>query len=348
MPEHIQELIITKPDDFHVHLRDGEALKQTVPASARQFGRSIIMPNLVPPIITVKDALSYQNRILANIPKSSGFCPLMTLYLTDKTSIETIEQARSSGLIIACKLYPAGATTHSDAGVTQIDHIMPILKKMAEVSVPLLIHGEVTSPDIDIFDREAVFIEKFLTPLTKKIPTLKIVLEHITTKQAVQFVIDAPQNVAATLTPQHLGYNRNHMLAGGIRPHLYCLPVLKRQEHQLALQEAATSGNPKFFLGTDSAPHILNKKESACGCAGCYSAYAAIELYTEIFDELGQLDRLENFSSHFGADFYGIPRNKEKIRLIKKSWQAPHFVPFDKSNVVPLRAGEMLQWQLSS
>jgi dihydroorotase len=346
MSEQLQTLSLTRPDDFHVHLRDDSILKQTVPASARQFGRCIVMPNLVPPVTIAKQATAYRNRILANIPKNLHFTPLMTLYLTDQTTPKHIDDALATGHIPACKLYPAGATTNSDAGVTRLEHLIPTLERMAELGMPLLIHGEVTQDNVDIFDREAIFIDKILLPLTKQLPSLKVVLEHITTRHAVEFVTEATDCVAATITPQHLMYNRNHMLVGGIHPHLYCLPILKRDIHQQALQKAATSGNPKFFLGTDSAPHAINKKESCCGCAGCYSSFAAIELYTEIFDQLGHLDKLEAFASHFGADFYGIERNIDNIQLIKKPWKAPSSLDFGENQVIPLRAGEWLQWQM--
>lgn len=342
----MNELTITRPDDWHLHLRDNEFLTQTVPASARYFGRAIIMPNLVPPVTTIDDAAAYQARITAATPTSSQFKPLMTLYLTDNTSPEDIQKAVDSKIVVACKLYPAGATTNSDSGVTDIEKMKPTLEKMAELGLPLLIHGEVTTDDIDIFDREKIFIEHTLEPLVNSIPTLKIVLEHITTKQAVEFVTHAPDRIAATITPHHLAYNRNHMLVGGIRPHFYCLPILKRNEHQVALQQAATSGNPKFFLGTDSAPHAQNKKETACGCAGCYSAFAAIELYAETFEALGALDKLEGFASHFGPDFYGLPRNQDTITLVKSEWQAPENLTFGDTVVIPLRAGTALEWKV--
>lgn len=343
----MNELTITRPDDWHLHLRDNEFLNQTVPATARYFGRAIIMPNLVPPVTTMNEAIAYKSRISAATPSSSQFKPLMTLYLTDNTSPNDIQDAIDSDVVVACKLYPAGATTNSDSGVTDIEKIKPTLEKMADVGLPLLIHGEVTTDDIDIFDREKVFIENTLGPLVDSIPTLKIVVEHITTKQAVEFVMNAPDRVAATITPHHLLYNRNHMLVGGIRPHFYCLPILKRNEHQLALQQAAISGNPKFFLGTDSAPHAQDKKETACGCAGCYSAFAAIELYAEAFEALGALDKLEGFASHFGPDFYGLPRNTDTITLVKTPWQAPESLVFGDTVVIPLRAGTRIDWKVS-
>jgi len=343
----MNELIITRPDDWHLHLRDNEYLAQTVPASSRYFGRAIIMPNLVPPVTNIDEAIAYKNRIQAAIPSSSQFKPLMTLYLTDKTTPTDIQNAVDSGEIVACKLYPAGATTNSDSGVTDISKMTPTLEKMAELGLPLLIHGEVTTDDIDIFDREKIFVDKTLAPLIENIPSLKVVLEHITTKQAAQFVHDAPERVAATITPHHLLYNRNHMLVGGIRPHLYCLPILKRNEHQLALQQAAISGSHKFFLGTDSAPHAQNRKEAACGCAGCYSAFAAIELYAEAFEQLNALDKLEGFASHFGPDFYGLPRNSDTITLVKSEWQAPDALTFGDTEVIPLRAGTSLSWKVA-
>ena len=342
----MKELTITRPDDWHLHLRDNEFLSQTVPASGRYFGRAIIMPNLVPPVTTMEEAIAYKKRITDATPASSQFKPLMTLYLTDNTSPDDIQAAVESGTVTACKLYPAGATTNSDSGVTDISKLKPTLQKMAELGLPLLIHGEVTTDDIDIFDREKVFVENTLEPLVNSIPTLKVVLEHITTKQAVDFVTNAPNRVAATITPHHLLYNRNHMLVGGIRPHFYCLPILKRNEHQAALQQAAISGNPKFFLGTDSAPHAQDKKETACGCAGCYSAFAAIELYAEAFESLGALDKLEGFASHFGPDFYGLPRNRDTITLVKSEWQAPENLTFGDTVVIPLRAGTTLDWKV--
>ncbi len=343
----MNELTITRPDDWHLHLRDNEYLNQTVPASARYFGRAIVMPNLVPPVTTMDDAIAYKSRIIKAIPTTSAFKPLMTLYLTDNTTPVDIQNAVDSGEVVACKLYPAGATTNSDSGVTNISNMTPTLEKMAELGLPLLIHGEVTTDDVDIFDREKVFIDSTLRPLVENIPSLKIVLEHITTRQAVEFVTEAPARIGATITPHHLQYNRNHMLVGGIRPHLFCLPILKRNEHQLALQQAAISGNPKFFLGTDSAPHAQGKKEAACGCAGCYSAFAAIELYAETFEELGALDKLEGFASHFGPDFYGLPRNNDTITLVKSEWQAPETLPFGDTDVIPLRAGTMLRWKVA-
>lgn len=340
------ELRITRPDDWHVHLRDGLVLADTVPATARYFGRAIVMPNLVPPVMTTEQALAYKERILEHIPAGSSFNPLMVLYLTDRTEPAEIERAKASGQVVACKLYPAGATTNSDSGVTQLEHIYPVLEKMAEVGLPLLVHGEVTHSDVDIFDREKAFIDQKLLPLTERFPTLRLVLEHITTAEAAQFVLSANDNVGATITVQHLMYNRNHMLVGGIRPHFFCLPILKRNIHQQALQEVAISGNPKFFLGTDSAPHARSAKESACGCAGCYTAPAALELYAEVFEELGALDKLEGFASHFGADFYKLPRNTDTVTLVKEDWELPEEYAFGDTRIVPLRAGSTVRWRV--
>ncbi len=343
----MQTLTLIRPDDWHLHLRDGAALATTVAHSARQFARAIIMPNLKIPVTTTELALAYRDRILAAIPDGLAFSPLMTLYLTDDTSIDEIQRAGNSKQIIALKLYPAGATTHSTSGVTDIEQTYSVLEQMIEFNMPLLIHGEVTDPSIDIFDREKVFIEQHLEPLTRRYPELKIVLEHITTKDAVEYVEDGDSTLAATITAHHLLLNRNAMLVGGIHPHHYCLPVLKRETHRQALITAATSGNPKFFLGTDSAPHTTSSKESACGCAGIYTAHAAIELYTEIFDEANALDKLEGFTSHFGPDFYGIPRNKESVSLIKRPWTSPDEYSFGEEGVLrPFRAGETLQWTL--
>ncbi len=342
----MQQITLTRPDDWHLHLRDGAAMADVVAHSASVFSRAIIMPNLQPPVTTAEQALNYRQRILDALPEGSDFEPLMTLYLTDRTSADDIREARASGLISAAKLYPAGATTNSDSGVTDIQHIIPALQAMADLGMPLLVHGEVTRPEIDIFDREAVFIDEILEPLHRRLPALKIVLEHITTEQAVAFVRDNNDRIAATITAHHLLYNRNDMLVGGIRPHLYCLPVLKRNRHQLALIEAATSGNPKFFLGTDSAPHARGDKESACGCAGCYTALAALPLYAEAFEQAGALDRLEGFASHFGPAFYGMPRNRDQLTLIKEAWTVPASCRFGDRELVPLRAGETVQWQV--
>ena len=340
------KITLTRPDDFHLHFRDGALLADTVPATAKAFARAIVMPNLKPPVTTADQAASYKQRILAHIPEGSGFQPLMTLYLTDKTSPEIVRQAWAGGDVYALKLYPAGATTNSDDGVTALENIYPALETMIECNLPLLVHGEVTDPDIDIFDREKVFIERHLQPLSERYPELKIVMEHITTADAAAFVRESGANVAATITPQHLLYNRNHMLVGGIKPHYYCLPILKRNIHQEALIQAATSGSPKFFLGTDSAPHTRETKESSCGCAGCYSAFGALELYAEVFDQAEALDRLEGFASHYGADFYGLSRNTEIIVLEKKIHEIPDSLPMGGSKVVPLKAGEHLQWTL--
>ncbi|NTS77644.1 dihydroorotase [Catenovulum sp. SM1970] len=336
-------LTITRPDDWHIHLRDGDQLKDTVRDVSRYMGRAIIMPNLVPPATTTERALAYYDRIMAEKPQGN-FEPLMVLYLTDQTSPEEIRQAKASGKVFACKLYPAGATTNSDSGVTDIENVYPALKAMQEEGILLLIHGEVTDSSIDIFDREKVFIETKLSKIVTDFPDLKIVLEHITTKDAAEFVASAGDNVAATITAHHLLYNRNHMLAGGIRPHYYCLPILKRNLHQEALIKAATSGSKKFFLGTDSAPHLKDKKEASCGCAGSYTAHAAIELYAEAFEEAGALDKLEAFASFNGPDFYGLPRNTDTITLIKEAWNVPESYPLGNDVVVPIRAGEKIDW----
>lgn len=339
------QITLIRPDDWHIHLRDGTALQQTVLDAAKVFGRAIIMPNLVPPIKNTEQALAYKQRIIAARPNNSHFEPLMTLYLTDNTSRQDIKTAKQSGIVYAAKLYPAGATTNSDSGVTSLEGVYPILECMAEESLPLLVHGEVTRSDIDIFDREKYFIDEQLSKLVKQLPHLKIVLEHITTQEAVDFVTTAPVNIAATITAHHLLYNRNHMLVGGIRPHYYCLPILKRNIHQQALIKAATSGNPKFFLGTDSAPHPQHSKETACGCAGCYTAHAAIELYAEAFDRANALDKLENFASYFGPNFYGLAVNKDTITLVRKNWLVPATLPFGEKQIIPLRAGETIHWQ---
>jgi dihydroorotase len=338
-------LTITRPDDWHVHLRDGEALNNTVADISRYFGRAIIMPNLVPPVTNAELATQYHQRIMAANP-SKEFQPLMVLYLTDKTTAEDIKAAKASGIVYAAKLYPAGATTNSSSGVTNVDNIAPVLAAMEEVNMPLLVHGEVTDHDIDIFDREAIFIDTILRPLVAKYPTLKIVLEHITTKNAVDFVKEASDNVAATITVHHLLFNRNHMLVGGIRPHFYCLPILKRNTHQHALIEAATSGSEKFFLGTDSAPHPQGAKEAACGCAGAYTAHAAIELYAEAFEQAGALDKLEGFASLNGPKFYNLPVNSDKITLVKQAWNVPATMAFGGDVVVPIRADEIIAWQV--
>jgi dihydroorotase len=339
-------LTLARPDDWHLHLRDGEALAAVAAASARVFSRAIVMPNLKPPVTTVTAAGAYRARIVAALPAGARFAPLMTLYLTDATSPAEIARAKASGFIHACKYYPAGATTHSAAGVTKIDNAWPVFAAMEREGVVLCVHGEVTDPEVDVFDRERVFVERHLARIAEEFPALRIVVEHATTREAVQFVQAAPRNVAATITPQHLLYSRNAMLAGFIRPHLFCMPILKREAHRQALLAAATSGDPGFFLGTDSAPHARHAKESACGCAGCFSAPAAIELYAEAFDAAGALDKLEGFASFHGADFYGLPRNADTITLERVAWQVPAQVAFGADTVVPLRAGESVAWRL--
>ncbi len=340
------QITLTRPDDWHLHLRDGAALACVVAHTARQFRRAIIMPNLKPPVTDTAAALAYRKRILAALPAGTDFEPLMTLYLTDNTEPAEIARARHSGVVQAVKLYPAGATTHSDAGVSDIEKTWPALEAMQEAGMPLLVHGEVTDPEVDIFDREAVFVERVLIPLTRRFPRLKVVLEHITTRQGVDFVLNAPPNIAGTLTAHHLLLNRNAMFSGGIRPHHYCLPVLKREQHRQALLEAATSGHPRLFLGTDSAPHQRAAKESACGCAGLYTAHAAMELYAEAFESAGALDKLEAFASFFGPDFYGLPRNTGTLSLQKQDWQVPPSYPLADGKLVPMRAGEYLHWRL--
>lgn len=340
------ELKLIRPDDWHLHLRDDALMRSVLPDTARQFARAIIMPNLRPPVTTTAQALAYRERILAALPAGMSFQPLMTLYLTDNTSAEEIRRARESGFVHAVKYYPAGATTNSDAGVTNLRKAYPALEEMQRCGMPLLVHGEVTDPAVDVFDREAVFIERVLQPLLHDLPDLRVIFEHITTADAAQYVKDAPANIAATLTVHHLLYNRNAMFAGGMRPHYFCLPVLKRETHRQALLAAATGGSPKFFLGTDSAPHAQHTKENACGCAGIYSAHAAIELYAEAFEQAGALDKLEAFASFFGADFYGLPRNTEVIKLCREESQVPATLGFGEHRLVPLRAGEMLKWKL--
>ena len=340
------ELTLTRPDDWHLHVRDADALHSVVPHTARQFARAIIMPNLQPPVTTTEQALAYRERILAAVPAGCDFNPLMTLYLTDNTAPAEIARARASGLVQAVKLYPAGATTHSDAGVTDIANTHAALEAMQEHGLPLLVHAEVTDPAIDVFDREAVFIERHLAPLTERFPALRVVLEHVTTRDGIEFVSAATDSIAATITAHHLLLNRNAMFRGGMQPHAYCLPVLKREVHRQALMAAATSGNPKFFLGTDSAPHARERKETACGCAGIYTAHAALELYAEAFEQAGALDRLEGFASHFGPDFYGLPRNADSITLEQVDWQVPDSYPLGDSSVVPMYAGELLHWRL--
>ncbi|MDW8336922.1 MAG: dihydroorotase [Tepidimonas sp.] len=340
-------LTLIRPDDWHVHLRDGAALATTVPHTAAQFARAIVMPNLKPPVTSAAQAAAYRQRILAAVPAGVTFEPLMTLYLTDNLPPQEIERARAAG-VVAVKLYPAGATTNSDAGVTDLRRTYRTLEAMQRHGVLLLVHGEVTDADIDIFDREAVFIERVLEPLRRDFPALKIVLEHITTREAVQYVTEAGPNLAATITAHHLLYNRNAMLVGGIRPHHYCLPVLKRETHRQALLAAATSGHPRFFLGTDSAPHAAHLKEHACGCAGCYTAPAALELYAEAFEAAGALDKLEGFASLHGADYYGLPRNTQRITLRRQAWTLPERYAFGEAEVKPLRAGETLRWRVQA
>ena len=342
----IDRLTLLRPDDWHIHLRDGALLPRTVADAARTFARAIIMPNLVPPVRNAAEADQYRQRILDARPAESSFQPLMVLYLTDQTSAADIHNAVKSGFVHAAKLYPAGATTNSDSGVTSLEAIYPALEAMSDVGMPLLVHGEVTHADVDIFDREKRFIDDQLVGLVNRFPNLKVVFEHITTADAAQFVREASDKIAATITAHHLLYNRNHMLAGGIRPHFYCLPILKRNTHQEALLDAATSGSAKFFLGTDSAPHAQNAKEISCGCAGCYTAYAAIELYAEAFEQRNALDKLEGFASHFGADFYQLPRNQDTITLVREPWTAPSSLTFGEQQLIPLRAGETLNWRI--
>jgi dihydroorotase len=342
----MQQLTMLRPDDWHLHLRDGALMRSVLPDTARQFARAIVMPNLRPPVTATAQALAYRERILAALPAGMAFEPLMTLYLTDNTSAEEIRKAKQSGMIHAVKLYPAGATTNSDAGVTDLRKTYAALEEMQRCDMPLLVHGEVTDPAVDVFDRESVFIARILQPLLRDLPELRVVFEHITTADAAQFVAEAADNIAATITAHHLLYNRNAMLVGGIRPHYYCLPLLKRETHREALVIAATSGSKKFFLGTDSAPHAQHTKENACGCAGCYTAHAALELYAEVFEQAGSLDKLEGYASFFGADFYGLPRNTRKITLRKEQWQVPVTVGFGEHRLVPLRAGEMMKWKL--
>jgi dihydroorotase len=339
-------LIITRPDDWHLHLRDGAALKAVLPDTVRQFARAIVMPNLRPPVTTTELAMAYRERILAALLAGAMFEPLMTLYLTDNTSADEIKRAKVSGMIHGVKLYPAGATTNSDSGVSDLAKCTNALDAMQDAGLPLLVHAEVTDSGVDVFDREKVFIDRHMKPLLARFPALKVVFEHITTKDAADFVTSAPSNVAASITAHHLLMNRNDMFKGGIQPHHYCLPILKREEHRQALVKAATSGNPKFFLGTDSAPHAKSAKEAACGCAGMYTAHAAIELYAEAFEAANGLDKLEAFASFYGADFYGLPRNSDKITLVKQSWTVPNELPLGDEVVVPLRAGQLVQWQL--
>jgi dihydroorotase len=345
----VTDLKITRPDDWHVHLRDGAALPNTCADMARYFGRVIVMPNLTPPVTSVAAAAEYRERIVAAMSGlARQFEPLMTLYLTDRTTAADISEAAAADFVHAIKLYPAGATTNSDAGVASLENLYPVLEAMEKCGLPLLVHGEVTDPAVDIFDREKVFIERYLAPIVDRFPELRLVLEHITTADAVSFVSSAPANVAATITAHHLLYNRNHMLVGGIRPHYYCLPILKRNSHQAALVGAATSGNRSFFLGTDSAPHSTGSKETACGCAGCYTGHAAIELYAEAFERAGALDKLEAFASFYGPDFYGLPRNTDTITLRREAWQVPATLPLGDTTLTPLRGGEELTWKVLS
>ncbi len=339
-------LTITRPDDWHLHLRDGSVLADVLPHTAAQFARAIVMPNLKPPVTTTAMASAYRDRILAALPDGMTFEPLMVLYLTDNTQPDEIRKAVESGFVHGVKLYPAGATTNSDAGVTDLQRCMPALEMMQKLGLPLLLHGEVTDAEIDVFDREAVFIDRILQPLRKQLPQLKIVFEHITTQEAAYYVRDAEGPIAATITAHHLLYNRNAIFKGGVRPHYYCLPILKREKHRHALMQAASSGNPRFFLGTDSAPHAKGLKEHACGCAGCYTALHAMELYAQAFEEAGALDKLEAFASFYGADFYGLPRNKDHITLQKQSWLVPEELVMQSATIVPLDAGTTLAWKM--
>ena len=345
---HLQSLTITRPDDWHLHLRDGAALASVLPHTAAQFARAIVMPNLKPPVTTTEQAAAYRQRILAALPAGLKFEPLMTLYLTNNTPPDEIRRAKDSGIVHAVKLYPAGATTNSDAGVTDLKKCYKTLEVMQEVGLPFLVHGEVTDPDIDLFDREAVFIERVMQPLRKDMPELKVVFEHITTSDAAAYVAEASGPIAATITAHHLLYNRNEIFKGGIRPHYYCLPVLKRETHRLALLKAATSDSNRFFLGTDSAPHAKGAKEQACGCAGCYTALHAMELYAQAFDAAGALDKLEAFASFNGPDLYNLPRNSDKVQLIREDWIMPEELPFAEASIVPLNSGETLHWKLQA
>ena len=340
-------LTITRPDDWHLHLRDGDLMRSVVGATARVFGRAIVMPNLEPPVTTVRGAAAYRERIAAALPAGSRFAPLLTLYLTDNTPVAEIVEARRSGFVIGVKYYPAGVTTNAAAGVTSIERVYPVLEAMQKQALPLLIHGEVTATDVDIFDRERVFIEQVLTRIIRDFPVLKIVLEHITTREAADFIAASPPHVGATITPQHLLHSRNALFEGGIRPHRYCRPVLKRELHRGAVLRAATGGSTKFFLGTDSAPHARDAKENACGCAGCYTAHAALELYAEAFEDAGALDRLEGFASFHGADFYGLPRNRDTVTLRRETWVVPAEYPLGTRTVVPLNAGATMRWRIA-
>ena len=341
-------LTITRPDDWHVHLRDGVLMQSVVGATANAFGRAVVMPNLQPPITTVAAAGAYRERIAAALPATSRFAPLLTLYLTDTTPIAEVVQARRSGFIVGVKFYPAGATTNSASGVTAIERVYPVLEAMQKHALPLLVHGEATTSAVDVFDRERVFVESVLARILRDFPELRVVLEHVTTREAAEFIAAAPAHVGATITPQHLLYSRNALLAGGIRPHFYCMPILKRESHRQALVKAATNGNPKFFLGTDSAPHARDAKQSACGCAGCYTAHAALELYAEAFETAGALDKLEAFASFHGADFYGLPRNGDTVTLAREAWTVPAEYVFGSHVVVPLNAGQTMRWRLAT
>jgi dihydroorotase len=343
----VSSITITRPDDWHLHLRDGATIASVLPHTARQFGRAIVMPNLKPPVTTTAQAIAYRERILAALPAGMQFEPLMVLYLTNNTPPEEIQKAKDSGVVHAVKLYPAGATTNSDAGVTNLSNCYKTLEMMQRLGMPFLVHGEVTDPDIDIFDREAVFIDRVMQPLRRDMPELNVVFEHITTKDAAQYVAEADHHVGATITAHHLLYNRNEIFKGGIRPHYYCLPVLKRETHRQALVAAATSGSKKFFLGTDSAPHPKGMKEHACGCAGCYTALHAMELYAQAFDQAGALDKLEQFASFNGPDFYNLPRNTDTITLTREDWTIPAELPLGETTVVPLNGGETMQWKFA-
>jgi dihydroorotase len=344
----LNPITIKRPDDWHLHLRDGEGLKAVLPFTAQRFARAIVMPNLKPPVTTTALALAYRQRILDALPAGMKFEPLMTLYLTDRTEPAEVDRAKASGIVHGFKLYPAGATTNSDAGVTDLRKIDAVLARMSEVGMILQVHGEVTNPDIDVFDREAQFIDRVLVPTVERFNKLKVVFEHITTSAAAKFVLQAREGVGATVTPQHLLMNRNDLFTGGIRPHHYCLPVLKTEPDRRALLDAIASGNPRFFLGTDSAPHARHTKETTCGCAGIFSSHAGIELYAEAFEAIGALPKLEGFASEYGADFYGLPRNSEKVRLVKQAWEVPEEFPFGSDSLVPLRAGERIAWRLDN
>ena len=338
-------LTINQPDDWHLHLRDGRAMADVVEATAAVFARAVVMPNLLPPVTTTREAVAYRRRILDALPSGSRFEPLMTLYLTDSTPLDEVRKSRDEGFV-GFKLYPAGATTNSDDGVTDMDRVAPTIEVMEKLDMVLLVHGEVTDPEVDIFDREKVFIDRVLEPLLHRHEGLRVVFEHVTTKDAVDFVQSSPPRVGATITPQHLLLNRNDLLVGGVRPHHYCLPVLKRETHRMALMTAATGGDPRFFLGTDSAPHGRSTKETHCGCAGCFSAHGALALYAEVFDSVDALDRLDAFASSHGADFYGLERNRGRVRLVKEPWKVPANYPFGDDVVVPLRAGERIDWRV--